>query len=318
MIGIDPVNPHVCFVFVDCFNDISGTTKNCSILWDYQSKGVSNMTPRDIGKALITLFNNHNSELEFAKFVLFMPKPKAAYLNDAQLMEFGIDNFGRYAPKVKAGLASELCRREKKSSATTKESGEIDKFLNCVVFALDRGDKSDYVKSLVAFKDKDLKARDFYVEIFNEIKTVQFSKKATNIHGFLIGSIADALSFKKHFETKDLNILIINRLVGVDLFRPPSIPIGFRSEIDGLSNNDVKDLILECQSKIGHAIFDKSRKREFWNYLEGAIINVTTNPQLTPQEIWEIITDSKKINCKHLSRSAGVYLISLIKEGLTV
>ena len=318
LIGIDPVGPQVSFVFVDCFNDISGTTKSCSILWDYQSKGVSNMTPRAIGKALITLFNNHNSELKFSKFVLFMPKPKTEYLNDDQLMEFRIGNFGRYTFKIKAGLESEFCKRNKIPSISAEESKNVDEFLNSVIFVLDRGDKSDYVKSLVAFKDKDLKAKEFYIEIFNEIRMVQFSKKATNINGSQIDCIADALKYEKHLEAKDLNILVINRLVGVDLFRPPAIPIGFRTEIEGLSNNDAKDLILECQSKISHAIFDKSRKREFWKYLERAIVNVTANTELTPQEICRVITDSEKIECKHLSGLAGAYLISLIKEGLTV
>jgi hypothetical protein len=41
---------------IDCFNDITGATSNYLESWDVQSKGVSSLTPRTVGKALYTLF----------------------------------------------------------------------------------------------------------------------------------------------------------------------------------------------------------------------------------------------------------------------
>lgn len=230
LLGFDQIKSKVCFLFIDCFNDISGSDKNCSVLWDYQSKGVSNMTPHIIGESLFTLFENYSSKLNFAKFVLFMPKPKSSYVEDDSLLEFGLNNFGKSAAKVRQGLEAELHRRNNTVTHSIEELKQISSFLEAVIFIVDRGEKQDYIKQLVSFKDKDLKPKEFYSEIFNEIRGVQFNKKLNSIHGHHIQSISDALAFNKHLQSKDIGILVVNRLIGVDLFKRIAIPLGFLSE----------------------------------------------------------------------------------------
>jgi hypothetical protein len=315
LLGIDQIKSQVCFLFIDCFNDISGSDKSCSVLWDYQSKGVSNMTPYKIGESLITLFENYSSKLNFGKFALFMPKPKSSYVEEESLLEFGISNFGSQAKKIRQGLEAELNRRNKTTTHSNEVLNKIGGFLEIVIFVVDRGEKQDYIKPLVSFKDKDLKPKEFYSEIFNEIRKEQFNKKLNCIHGHHIQSISDALVFNKHLQSKDISILVVNRLVGVDLFKRLAIPLGFRSAVADLNNNDVKDLIQECCSKISRALFDKNSKAVFWKFLEKAMIETSNNSSLTPQEIYSNITDGEKNKYGHLSGQAGVYLISLLQEG---
>lgn len=316
LLGIDQIKSQVCFLFIDCFNDISGSDKKCSVLWDYQSKGVSNMTHHKIGESLLTLFENYSSKLNFGKFALFMPKPKSSYVEDDFLLEFGISNFGKYAPKIRQGLEAELQRRNSTDTLSIEELKRISSFLEAVIFVVDRGEKQDYIKNLVSFKDKDLKPKEFYSEIFNEIRGVQFNKKLNSIHGHHIHSISDALAFNKHLQSKDISILVVNRLVGVDLFKRLAIPLGFLPEVTSLDKNEIKDLILECCAKISRALFDKNNKAIFWKFLEKAMIETNNNSSLTSQEIYSNITDERKIKYGHLSGQAGIYLISLLQEGL--
>lgn len=316
LLGIDQIKYQICFLFIDCFNDISGSDKSCSVLWDYQSKGVSNMTPYKIGESLLTLFENYSSKLNFGKFAIFMPKPKSSYVEDESLLEFGIDNFGQHTKKIRLGLEAEIRRRNKIVTLSIKELAKISSFLETVIFVIDRGEKQDYIKNLVSFKDKDLKPKEFYSEIFNEVRGVQFNKKLSSIHGHHIHSISDALEFNKHLESKDICVLVVNRLIGVDLFKRPAIPLGFLSEVASLNRNDAADLILECRTKISRALFDKNNKAIFWKFLEKAMIATNNNPSLTPQEIYTNISDERKIKYGHLSGQAGIFLISLIQEGL--
>ncbi|KAF5049676.1 hypothetical protein DSECCO2_437430 [anaerobic digester metagenome] len=44
------------YFVVDFFNDLTGMDRVSSKLWDIQSKGVSNSSPKSIGKELVTLY----------------------------------------------------------------------------------------------------------------------------------------------------------------------------------------------------------------------------------------------------------------------
>lgn len=89
---------------IDCFNDVSGANGDVDRLWDVQSKGVKSLNPKKIGEALVTLFQNFKSDIEFEHYILFMPKLKEMYLYDENKTYFQIDNFKpQYIVKVKQG-----------------------------------------------------------------------------------------------------------------------------------------------------------------------------------------------------------------------
>ena len=78
---------------VDCFNDVTGSNNDVTKLWDVQSKNVKSLYPATIGIALITLFQNYVSNIDFAHYILFMPKLKKMYLQDETLPTYTINNF---------------------------------------------------------------------------------------------------------------------------------------------------------------------------------------------------------------------------------
>ena len=41
-------------------------------LWDIQSKGASNSSPKSLGKELVTLYKNYISDFDFESFILFV------------------------------------------------------------------------------------------------------------------------------------------------------------------------------------------------------------------------------------------------------
>lgn len=181
LIGIDKDKNNISLVFIDCFNDITGTDKNSLRLWDIQSKGVSNMSPAKIGRSLITLFLNYSSGLNFQKFALLIPQPKDSYLTLNNQIEFGIENLSKVEEKIKSGLTNELKERKSITNLTDKQEKEIDHFLETVRFIVDIKSNSDYIKSIVKFKGKELKTEPFYESIFKEIKERQSIK---NSHQF--------------------------------------------------------------------------------------------------------------------------------------
>jgi hypothetical protein len=315
LLGIDQDRSEVSIVFIDCFNDITGADLNCESLWDFQSKNVNKLTPRETGKSLFTLFWNFTSKFEFRKYALFIPQPKQPYLNCPTSLEFGIENFGDNKNTIREGLVSEHLRRTKAKNLSTEEHKQIDLFLEEVVFIIDRGEKYDYVMNLVSFKDKNLKPKKFYSEIFDEIRSVQNNKKFRSIHNLAINKVPEALSFDKHLHVREITSLVITRLVGIDLFKRKAIPPDFLPEVRDLDHNDAKDLIQKCKEKISLAVFNKNSKENFWGFLESAISKLLTDPELSCRKVYDIVTINGDKRFSYLTGLSGVYLISLIKEG---
>ena len=97
---------------IDCFNDVTGINRNCNKLWDVQSKGVKSLNPKKIGRALITLFENYISDINFHFYILFFPKISNIYFVDDSQILFGIDNFKQnHIQKIKDGLLEEYINR---------------------------------------------------------------------------------------------------------------------------------------------------------------------------------------------------------------
>ena len=134
---------------IDCFNDVSGANSDVNRLWDVQSKGVKSLNPKKIGEALVTLFQNYISDIEFEHYILFMPKLKEMYLNDEDRTYFQIDNFkSQYIDKVKQGLKSEYERRNNLEPQET----DLDNFLQMVEFVIAEEQKQGYLRSRLRYK----------------------------------------------------------------------------------------------------------------------------------------------------------------------
>lgn len=316
LIGISPKKHLIHYIFIDCFNDLTGSGEKCDTLFDIQSKGVANMTPRKIGASLVTLFENSLSQLSFSSFSIFIPPAGVEYIVDSTLRTYQIDNFGSAKTKVIDGLKSEYIRRNPDLTADQDLDNSICSFVNKVVFVCDRGSKADYIKPLTSFKSKDVKDDNFFDAIFDEIQKSQLAKKTVNIELQQISAISEALLFEKHLKTQDINILVVNRLIGIDVFKRRAIPVAFLDEVRNLDSDSAKDLIIDCNSKLSKALFDKNSKLEFWSFLECALAKTYENPDYSSSDVYSLIEAEHGVLSRHMQGVAGVYLISLIKEGL--
>ena len=134
---------------IDCFNDVSGANCEVNRLWDVQSKGIKSLNPKKIGKALVTLFQNYCSDIEFEHYILFIPKLKEMYLNDEDRIYFKIDNFKlQYTDKIKQGLRSEYERRNNLEVVET----DLDDFLQKVEFVIAEEQKQKYIRRITSFR----------------------------------------------------------------------------------------------------------------------------------------------------------------------
>ena len=65
---------------IDTFNDISGSNLTFEYIVDVQSKGIKTFPPSKIGISLITLFQNHLSDIKFNKYVLYCKYIDSRYI----------------------------------------------------------------------------------------------------------------------------------------------------------------------------------------------------------------------------------------------
>lgn len=109
-----------------------------------------------------------------------------------------------------------------------------------------------------------------------------------------------------------------NDVTGVaeDLFSSKGIPLYFIHEVQGMDEEDIADLIQECQTQISRTLFNKNNKRAFWLLLEEVMTTLEKNPSAGIRAIFKKMTAQTKNRLFTLDESALLYLIALVKEGL--
>lgn len=299
---------------IDCFNDVSGADNNVQRLWDVQSKGVRSLNPRTIGIALITLFQNYISDIEFEHYILFIPKLKEMYLNDEDKKYFQMNNFKlRYMDKVKQGLKYEYERRNGVKPIDT----DLEDFLQKVEFVIAEENNQEYIKRITSFRSSIKLEEAFYDAIFDEIRNQQTILKIKNIDGYQIMNAVEVLQYEKVLWKKDIDALVINRILGMNLFNSRYVPNSFIDEIALLDAEERKDIIQECQSDIAKLLFDKNGRYTFWRFF-GKLLTYTDAIKLeSPRKIAEKMKIDRVIIPRTLNEKSVMYLISALKEGLT-
>ncbi|MDC0003299.1 hypothetical protein OAE19_02780 [Porticoccaceae bacterium] len=312
LIGQRRDKQEVFIAAIDCFNDVTGISKTGEKLWDIQSKGEANLSPRKLGRHLITLFNNYDSNFSFFDYIFFMPKINVKYLNDGAQGVFGISGFkSEQAIKVKEGLVQEIL----KSGATHSEES-VSNFLGMLTLVEDRKNTSTYVKDIVRFKNQSEKENKFYDEIFKEIRDIQSAKKNSFVEGESIEAPLDVLDFDRHILVDDLKMLVVNRFTGVDLFDQRMMPPSFLDVVNDYRSQDLQDLILDCKSQIGRAFFDKNQRREFWSVFEHIISTINSDPLVSVSGICDSLDDKVIRRLSHLNDNGLMFLSAMIKDGL--
>lgn len=300
---------------IDCCNDVTGVNENYSESWDLQSKGVDGLTSKKIGAALYTLFANHVSDISFNHYILYLPPIKAEYKKTLVNEIVYSENFKeKNLEKIKEGLKEEILRRS--DSQVIGKMTSIDRFLQEVVLIEDSYKRVEYIRNIIQFKNLDKLEDEFLEKIFNEIRVLQAAKKIYNVYGQTLNSLQDTVNFNKTISRKDIESLVVNRVVGNDLFTNKGIPIYFTPEIQGMEFDEISDILQDCQSKIAKTLFNKNNKKTFWRLLEQIMEVILNSPNEPITNIATKIDSSLTSKVFTLDNKALLYLIALVKEGL--
>lgn len=312
LLGMRSDSDEIEIITVDCFNDVTGANNDFSKLWDVQSKNHSSLPPSKIGESLSTLYDNYVSSISFSVYILFIPKLTRDYLIDDSLNVYDYENINE---KQKQGIEKIL-----KEKINGNKSGKIPPlfvdFLSKVTFVEDNKKISTYIKRISKFKNTKTVSENIYDRIFNEIRNVQSSLKNSYIENEEISHPSEVLSFNRHITKAVINTLLINRLVGIDIFSFPGVPIPFISFIAGKDEEEIKDLLQECNENLSRAFFDKNGCKEFWKLSEMIIGMVKDNPEGSVSDIYGRLESKINIKTTYLTPETVQYMISLIKTGL--
>lgn len=307
----------ISLFIIDCFNDVTGVSEDYFDSWDIQSKNVASLTPRTVGKALYTLFANYVSDISFGHFILYLPQLKESYVENTSVEIFDISNFKKTkVSHVKEGLIAEIKRRNDPDINAPAIISKVDQFLFDVIFIFDKYNKSDYIKSIIKFKNVSKLDDEFLTRIFDEIRMQQASKKIRNVYGEEVASIQEAEKFEKNIYRKDIELLVVNRVIGNDLFSSRGIPLYFIQEVQGMDEEDIADLIQECQAQISRTLFNKNNKSAFWILLEEIMTTLEKDSAAGIRVILGKLSSRTKNRLFTLDETALLYLIALVKEGL--
>lgn len=117
------------YFVVDFFNDLTGMARYADKLWDIQSKAEKNLSPNKVGQALVTLYKNYISSIEFKYYILFVGGVSNSLRIDSSKTEFGIENIKeRSLKKVRTGLINEAKDKSYIDNALITDE-RIDDFL---------------------------------------------------------------------------------------------------------------------------------------------------------------------------------------------
>ncbi|MCL1074512.1 hypothetical protein [Shewanella dokdonensis] len=296
---------------IDCFNDVAGMS-DTEELWDVQAKGEKNLTPMKIGKYLITLYENHMSEFsEFYKeFIFFMPKLEERYLFDSSLSSYGFDNFkDEYQDKITQGLLS-VC---------SSKQHVMDDFFKKVLFVEDRTNESTYIKGIMKFKSSKLNDQNFYSEMFKEIRDKQTVLKNSYIENTQVARPKEVLKLARHLTSQDLQVFVLNRLVGGDIFsKRNSIPLSYSSFVNGLDDEEIEDHIFKQNASLSKAFFDKSNQKNFWKLFESIFLSFSEDSRKKVSQVINELDEKLIERTEHMDMDSTRFLVAIVRDGLII
>lgn len=313
LFGMRHDSSEITLVAVDCFNDVTGMDESFKKLWDVQSKNHSSLPPSKIGESLSTLYDNFISSISFYDYILFIPKLNREYLVDQSLNTYGYSNI---KDKQKKGIEKKLLEKinGNKSNVIPPLFAE---FLTKITFVEDNKKISDYIKKLSRFKKKRAISEVIYDNIFVEIRNAQSSLKNSYIEKESITYPSEVVKFNRHITKSQIHTLLISRLIGIDdIFSFPGIPVPFLSFVSGMDEEDIKDLMQECNENLSRAFFDKNGCKEFWVMSEKIIEILKAKPSNNVLKTFDELMSFMNIKTPYLNEKTIQYMISLIKTGL--
>lgn len=316
LLGLRADKEDIDLVLIDCFNDVTGTNKDVNKLWDVQSKGYKKNTPLKIGEHLVTLYWNFLSSFPFSYYILFLETLESSYITDSGKNIFKFSDFTESSKKkIITGLQQEVARRDI-IPFLLDDGSQMDQFLSAVDFVICTGDKISNIKNLIEFKNKEIRTDKFFIQIFDEIRGMQSALKNIYAERQLLKYPSEILALKKFISRDQILTLVINRIVGIELFDNLSIPINFIQYVQNMELEDIKDLVLNCNSALSRTFFNKNNKNYIWHLLEFIIKKIMLAPKTCVNDVFVAIPECTRNKVPTLDEVSIKFFIARVKDGL--
>lgn len=317
LMSLRPDSKDIDFFVIDFFNDVSGVDRYPSKVWDIQSKAASNLSPKEIGKCLVTLFKNYNQKeiIPFKHFILFVGGVSNTVRINSNLNEFDISNVQSSAiSKIIEGL-TEKSKLVGYIENQWISDENIKNFLNHVTFHISQGDKKDYIKRVINQSIIRLPNEAILESIFDEIKNTQSAKKDIVVENQILNRLDEFLYYNKHLKRNEIFLLILNRIINNNVLST-SIPQFFIPIYNEIPESIQKDKIEDCQNAMALILHDKNNQDNIWLLYENIYNLLNSNPQKNVNDIYDLVDNQLMENVAFLDALSLKYLISLIKGGL--
>lgn len=309
----------IYYFVVDFFNDLTGMDKYSTKLWDLQSKGNKNVSPKDLGRELVTLYKNYLSELEFHAYILFVESVSTGVRIDSSKDVFDYSNVNEKALKsIKEGLKEESQAKEYIND-TDIDDNKINEFIKKITFVIgSQHTPAEYVKAIIKNHPRIIPDEKTLIGIFNEIRDKQSEKKNINIvENITIETSQDALLYFRHLTSIQIKMLTLQRIIN----RNPlelGIPRSFIPIYNTCPPEHQKDFLQECQSTLCRALFDKNDSESFWVIFETVYTLILNNPNDDPRNIYDKLKKTPNCieKCTSFDALSLQYFISTIKDGI--
>lgn len=304
------------YFVVDFFNDLTGMDRTSSKLWDIQSKGASNSSPKAIGKELVTLYKNYLSDLTFSCFILFLGGISNTVRIDNSKNIFRRENIKLDALiKMIEGLKEESHDKTYINSSEITDTS-INGFLENVIFVIDDKSPCEYVKAIIKDHPHIIPEEKILNAIFNEIRDEQSSKKnGSVIEGLVISTSDEVLNYYRHLTNNEIRLMTLQRIINRD---PVSqgLPFSFMPILNQCPPERQKDMIDECQSSLCRALFNKNAAQSFWAIFEHIYFLIRDNPADDVQDLYRKVDSALINNCPDFDTLSVKYFISVVKDGI--
>lgn len=306
---------------IDTFNDINGSNLNFEYIVDVQSKGIKTFPPSKIGMSLITLFQNHLSDIKFDKYVLYCKYIDSHYIVKELSAKKSINSYkiNDFTEKIKTSIIESLKKKydsiDKSNNYDAIPKNVIKDFYKKLIFVEDSSLQSDLIKSSIDLKTIKLIEDEKLNKIFNDISTIREELKRINIEGLKIQKVEECLQYNKYLRRKQIESLILSRVIGYDIFKDIlNVPMSFIDVIKNLDNESKKDVIIRVNSDISKAYFDVNNPKPFFDCID-FIMNELKNTT-NMEEIYRNYILNIKVKPQFLTEMSTKFLISMIIDNV--
>ncbi len=303
------------YFIIDFFNDLTGMDRMSNKLWDIQSKGAKNSSPKAIGKELVTLYKNYISDINFENYILFLGGVSSTVRIDSSKNIFGYENINDKALiNLKDGLKEE-CNSKTYIYSSSIDDIKLDSFIKKVIFVVDDKEPTEYIKSIIKVHSGIMPSDETLMAIFNEIKNTQSTKKNSLVEGVTIQTTDQSLNYYRHLTNSEIKMLVLGRIINGNPFNKgcpePFIPI---YNVFPPENRSVA--LEDCKLSLSRALFNKNNADNFWTLFETIYKTIVENNNSSVEEVFNLLDKRTKSLCPEFDVLSLKYFISTIKGGL--